>query len=194
MVGGSACLIFSCTMKSRSRFLLAPGHPGSPWKRAVNWLCLCVRISGQVSDSFNTCERYNRSSNFNWVSNVSFYCTAHWMQVKYMLLYLCLTLCIVDKWSKSFDEWPHCTGNFSLGKCDVTLECFYSRPVWMLVDSMQANPNIGPTGNGSGQRAGKILTSSLLKNAPSLGGSGSHLIHSSLGPPNSMSQMVSRSV
>ena len=92
MVGGSASLIFSCTMKSRGRFLLAPGLPGSPWKRAVNRLCLCVRISGQVSDSFNTCERYNRSSNFNWVSNVSFQCTAHWMQVQYMLLYLCLTL------------------------------------------------------------------------------------------------------
>ena len=35
-------LIFPCTMKSRSS-LLAPAHPGGPGKRAVKWLCACVR-------------------------------------------------------------------------------------------------------------------------------------------------------
>jgi len=33
-------LIFPCTIKSRSS-LLAPAHPGGPWKRAVKWLCWC---------------------------------------------------------------------------------------------------------------------------------------------------------
>jgi len=42
-------------------------------------------ISGQVSDSYNTCERYNRSTNFNWVSHISFYCTVHCMRVQYLL-------------------------------------------------------------------------------------------------------------
>jgi len=34
-------LIFPCTIKSRSS-LLAPAHPGSPRKRAVKRLCVCV--------------------------------------------------------------------------------------------------------------------------------------------------------
>jgi len=41
----SVCLshvIFPCTIKPRRRFLLAPAHPGSPRKRAVKWLCVCV--------------------------------------------------------------------------------------------------------------------------------------------------------
>jgi len=41
MVGVSASVIFPCTMKSR-RFLLAPAHPGSPGKRAVNRFCVFV--------------------------------------------------------------------------------------------------------------------------------------------------------
>jgi len=44
MVGVSASLIFPCTIKSRRRFLLAPAHPVSPWKRAIKWLCVCVCV------------------------------------------------------------------------------------------------------------------------------------------------------
>ena len=43
MVGVSASVVFPCTIKSRSRCLLAPAHPGSPRKRAVKRLCVCVR-------------------------------------------------------------------------------------------------------------------------------------------------------
>ena len=47
------------------------------------------------------------------------------------------------------------TGDFLLGKFNVTLDCFYGRPVGMLVDSMQGNPDVRVTGNSSWQRAGK---------------------------------------
>ena len=44
MVGGSASVIFPCTIKSKRRFLLAPAHPGNPGKRAVKWPCMfCSR-------------------------------------------------------------------------------------------------------------------------------------------------------
>jgi len=42
IVGVSASDIFSCTIKSRRSFLLAPAHPGSPGKRAVKRLCVCL--------------------------------------------------------------------------------------------------------------------------------------------------------
>jgi len=42
IVGVSASVIFTCTIKSRRRFLLALADPGSPGKRAVKWLCMCV--------------------------------------------------------------------------------------------------------------------------------------------------------
>jgi len=44
IVGVSASVIFSSTIKSRRRFLLAPAHPGSRGKRAVKWLCGCVCV------------------------------------------------------------------------------------------------------------------------------------------------------
>ena len=43
MVRVSAFVIFPCTIKSR-RFVLALAHLGSPEKRAVKWLCVCVCI------------------------------------------------------------------------------------------------------------------------------------------------------
>jgi len=42
IVDVSASVFFPCTIKSRRRFLLAPAHPGSPGKRAIKWLCVCV--------------------------------------------------------------------------------------------------------------------------------------------------------
>ena len=42
IVGVSASVIFPCTIKSRRRFLLAPAHPGSPGKRAIKRLCVCL--------------------------------------------------------------------------------------------------------------------------------------------------------
>ena len=44
MVGVSASVIFPCTVKSRRSFLLAPAHPGSPGKRTIEWLCVCVPL------------------------------------------------------------------------------------------------------------------------------------------------------
>jgi len=41
IVGVSASDISPCTMKSKRNFLLAPAHPDSPRKRAVNRLCVC---------------------------------------------------------------------------------------------------------------------------------------------------------
>jgi len=39
MVGVSASVFFPCTIKVQKKFLLlAPGHPGSPGKRAIKWL------------------------------------------------------------------------------------------------------------------------------------------------------------
>jgi len=48
MVGVSASVIFPCTIKSR-RFLLAPAHLGSPGKRAVIRLYMCVVLLDTVS-------------------------------------------------------------------------------------------------------------------------------------------------
>jgi len=45
MVGVYAYVIFPCTIKSRRRFLLAPAHPGSPRKRAIKQLCVCVKFT-----------------------------------------------------------------------------------------------------------------------------------------------------
>jgi len=49
IVSLSASDIFPCTIKFRRRFLLAPAHPGSPRKRAVKWLCVCVDVHACVS-------------------------------------------------------------------------------------------------------------------------------------------------
>jgi len=43
----------------------------------------------------------------------------------------------------------------SLGKYNVTLDCFCGWPVAMRVNSMRGNPDVGPLGIGLGQRAGK---------------------------------------
>jgi len=47
IVGVSASDISPCTVESRRGFLLAPSHPGSPGKRAVKWLCVCLCLCGQ---------------------------------------------------------------------------------------------------------------------------------------------------
>jgi len=47
IVGVSASVIFPCTIKSR-RFLLAPAHSGSPRKRAVTWLRVCIPQNRRV--------------------------------------------------------------------------------------------------------------------------------------------------
>ena len=45
IVGVSASVIFACSVKSRRRFLLlAPARPGSPRKRVVKQLCVCVCV------------------------------------------------------------------------------------------------------------------------------------------------------
>ena len=59
------------------------------------------------------------------------------------------------KWSEFVDERPHDRVSFSLGKFNVSLNCFCGRPVRMLVDSMRGNPDIMATGNGAQGRAGK---------------------------------------
>ena len=46
MVVVSASVIFPCTIKFRRIFLLAMAHMGSPGKRAVKQLCVCVCSSG----------------------------------------------------------------------------------------------------------------------------------------------------
>ena len=50
-------------------------------------------------------------------------------------------------------------GDFSLGKFNVTLDCFCCWPIGTTVDSMRENPDVIPP-----------------KSAPSRGGSGPHLI------------------
>jgi len=50
----SASVIFPCTIKFRGRFFLALAHPGSPEKRAVKWLFVCVCVSmdaAMISDA-----------------------------------------------------------------------------------------------------------------------------------------------
>ena len=42
-----------------------------------------------------------------------------------------------------------------MGKCNVTLNCFFGQPVGTLVDSMWGNPNVMASMNGAGQRVGK---------------------------------------
>jgi len=44
--------IFPCTIKSRRRFLLALAHLGSPGKRAVKRLCVCVREKSNIGVIF----------------------------------------------------------------------------------------------------------------------------------------------
>jgi len=61
MVGMSASVILPCTIKSRGRFLLAPAYPGSPWKRVVKRLCVCV-CSGRDSVGINE-RRFLQSPN-----------------------------------------------------------------------------------------------------------------------------------
>ena len=53
----------------------------------------------------------------------------------------------------------------------------------MNFDEMQENPDIRATKNGA-VASEKILTSSPLKSALPVGGSGPHVIHSFLGPSN----------
>jgi len=44
IVGVSAYVIFPCTIKVQ-KILLAPAHLGSPGKRAVKQLCVCVCVT-----------------------------------------------------------------------------------------------------------------------------------------------------
>jgi len=46
-------------------------------------------------------------------------------------------------------------GDFSSGKFNATLDCFCSQPVGMLFDSMQGNPDVKATGNGTQWHAEK---------------------------------------
>jgi len=62
-------------------------------------------------------------------------------------------------------------GDFSTGKFTVTLDCFCSLPIEMLVDSMRGNPDAEATGNGAQRHAGNPNVIPL-KNAASHGGSG----------------------
>ena len=64
------------------------------------------------------------------------------------------------------------------GKHNVTLDCFRIRPIGMVVNSMPGNPDVIPP-----QKCPILWAES-----------GSHLILSSLGPPNSTPQMPSRLV
>jgi len=91
---------------------------------------------------------------------------------------LCLNSNKHNKWSKNFQKRLHHSGDFSLGKYNITLDCFCSRPTGILVNSMWRNPDGIPS----------------LKSAPSRGGCGPHLIYSSLGLPESTSQIASQSV
>ena len=74
-----------------------------------------------------------------------------------------------------------------MGKFNVVLDCFCGRPTRTLVDSMRRNPDVRPVGTvlcGVCENTDVIP----LKSVPFRGGSGPHLIHSSLGQPESTFQ------
>jgi len=83
---------------------------------------------------------------------------------------------------------------FSLGKFNVSLDCFCSRPMGTLVDSIWGNPNVKSTGNGVRCHEGKSPHHPLTKVPLLMGDLGPCLIHSCFGPPKSTSQMASQLV
>jgi len=76
--------------------------------------------------------------------------------------------------------------DFSSGKFNVTLECFYSQPTGTLVDSMWYDSYVRATVSGVWENPDVIP----LKCAHSCGDLDLH----SFGPPETTSQMASRSV
>ena len=83
-----------------------------------------------------------------------------------------------NKSSKTFDDRRHRVGIFvTVGKLNVTLDCFCGRPVGTRVNSTLENPDVMP-----------------LKIAPRMGYLDPHPTHDSLGPPESTSQKASQSV
>jgi len=109
------------------------------------------------------------------------------------LLYSGCTTTNHNKWSKNFDERPHCRSDFLLERFNVTLNCFCSRPVWTLVSGMQQNPDVKPAENSARWRVWKS-GHHPLKSAPAHGGSrpSPHLMLSSLVPPESTTQTASQ--
>jgi len=51
-----------------------------------------------------------------------------------------------NKWSESFDQTQDRRGEFSLGKFNVTFDCFCGLPVGTLVDSTGGVSTSGPPG------------------------------------------------
>jgi len=76
-----------------------------------------------------------------------------------------------NKWSKNFDASRHRSGDFSSRKFNVTLDCFCSQPIRMLVASMWGNPDVRATGNSARRHAGKSRRHPLQE-CPSGGGPG----------------------
>jgi len=98
-------LIFPC-IKSRGS-LLAPAHPGSPGKRAIKWLrCGVVYFLKQKKTFF----MFSILECFFCFFFSIFIC----MQNHYTLITLNANLqstaviLIINKWSKYFDNRPHC--------------------------------------------------------------------------------------
>ena len=48
----------------------------------------------------------------------------------------------LNKCQRNFDERPHRSGDFSFGKINVTLDCFFGLPIGTLVDSIRENPDV----------------------------------------------------
>jgi len=63
-------------------------------------------------------------------------------------------MCTVHNWSRNIVMRSRIAGDFSLGKLNVTLDCFCGRLVGTLVDSMRGSPNVRVTGNGALWRVG----------------------------------------
>jgi len=124
------------------------------------------RVSNGEDDDNCSEVFFKRCHQFTLCSHVNLVCS------------LCLNSNKHNKWSKNFQKRLHHSGDFSLGKYNITLDCFCSRPTGILVNSMWRNPDGIPS----------------LKSAPSRGGCGPHLIYSSLGLPESTSQIASQSV
>jgi len=74
----------------------------------------------------------------------------------------------LNKWSKNSHDSPHNMEDFSLGKFNVTLNCFCGWPIGMLANTMWGNSNVRVIGNGAWWEAGNFRHHPL-KSAPSCG-------------------------
>jgi len=138
------------------------------------------------------------------IGTSTFWILVWWYKASFFHKLVCCTiesiywLCAIVTYGQRILMRGCMTGDFSLGKFNVTLTASVAGQLKRCSTACRKMSMSGPLTSEQREQClaafGKIRNIICLKSAPSHWGSGPHLVHSSLGPPESISQMASRLV